>query len=86
MEPVLRLTEFGDSHALALARYYVHVTLSRFLSIGGALLFVGGIVIATVGPQIVGMATASCGGVFLVSWVFLLVGLSEDRARERGEH
>jgi hypothetical protein len=55
------------------------------LSIGGVLLLIGGIVLATAGASIAGMAAASCGAVLLVSWVFLLVGLSEDREREREE-
>jgi len=46
-------------------------------------LLIAGIVLALVGAAIPAMAAASCGGAFLVSWVFLLVGLSEDRDRER---
>jgi hypothetical protein len=59
------------------------VTLSRFLWIGGVVLLIAGIVLAVVGAAIPAMAAASCGGAFLVSWVFLLVGISEDRERER---
>jgi succinate-acetate transporter protein len=61
------------------------VSLSRFLCIGGIALLIAGIVLAAVGASIAGMAAASCGAVFLVSWVFLLIGLSEDRDRERGD-
>jgi hypothetical protein len=61
------------------------MTLSRFLSAAGALLLVAGIVLAIAGAKIAAMAAASCGAVLLVSWGFLLVGLSEDRDREREE-
>jgi hypothetical protein len=46
-------------------------------------LFVAGIVLATTGAAIAGMAAATCGAILVVSWGFLLVGLSEDRDRER---
>jgi hypothetical protein len=59
------------------------MTLSRFLSIGGAALLVAGIVLAIAGVKIVGFALAACGLVALTSWGFLLVGLSEDRDRDR---
>jgi hypothetical protein len=61
------------------------VTLSRGLSIGGAVLLVAGIALAIGGVKIVGFACAALGAVGLVSWAFLKVGESEDRARERGE-
>jgi len=54
------------------------------LSIGGAVLLLGGIVLAIAGAKIVGFACAAVGCVLLVSWAFYKVGESEDRDREQG--
>jgi hypothetical protein len=62
------------------------MTLSRVLSLGGATLLIAGIALGIAGAKIAGMAAASCGAVLLVSWGFLLVGLSEERDREREGH
>jgi hypothetical protein len=51
------------------------MTLSRILPVAGVVLLVAGIV----------LALCAVGLVLLTSWAFLLVGLSEDREREREE-
>src|SRR3954449_449474 len=67
------------------ARYPFTMTLSRTLLTGGALLLVAGIVLALVGAKIAAFALCAAGLVLLTSWGFLLVGLSEEREREREE-
>jgi hypothetical protein len=59
------------------------MSLSRALSIAGVVFLVAGIVLAVAGAKIAGFALCAVGLVLLTSWGFLLVGLSEDRDRER---
>ena len=59
------------------------MSLSRALSIAGVVFLVAGIALAVAGAKIAGFALCAVGLVLLTSWGFLLVGLSEDRERER---
>jgi uncharacterized membrane protein YccF (DUF307 family) len=59
------------------------MSLSRILPAAGVVLLVAGIALAIAGVKIAGFALCAVGLVLLTSWAFLLVGLSEDRDRER---
>jgi hypothetical protein len=65
------------------ASYAFAMTLSRILCTLALVSLSAGIVLAVAGVKIVGFALCAVGLVLLTSWGFLLVGLSEDRDRER---